>query len=209
MLPPHKAHKLSKWKADLEMARCAVCIVFFLAALVCAPYASADIYRWTDPSGTIHIAEDPTDVPLQYRKNMKSTVGTDEAGKGDEIPFERTSSGLILVEAVLNGGVKARMVFDTGADIVVITEELSKRLRQDLSHGGETIKLHTNCGEVRGLSFVVNKIQLGSAEKMNVRSVITPDDLAFSGFEGLLGLSFLGDFKITVDYQKGRIRIVK
>ncbi len=178
-------------------------------ALIHPPQSFADIYRWTDASGTIHIADDPTDVPAQYRKNLKITEGMEEAGKGEDIPFERTSSGLILVEAVLNGGVKARMVFDTGADIVVITEELSKKLRQNISRGGETIKLHTNCGEVRGISFAVNKIELGNAVKENVRSVITPDDFALSGFEGLLGLSFLGDFKITVDYQKGKIRIVK
>jgi clan AA aspartic protease (TIGR02281 family) len=191
------------------MARSAVCIFFFLAALICPSHSSADIYRWTDASGTIHIADDPTDVPPQYRKDLKITGGTEEAGKGAEIPFERTSSGLILVEATLNGGVKAKMVFDTGADIVVITEGLSKKLRQDLSQGGETIKLHTNCGEVRGISFVVNKIELGNAGKENVRAVITPDDFSLSGFEGLLGLSFLGDFKITVDYQRGKIKIVK
>lgn len=200
---------LSKQKADLEMARFAVCIVFFIAALVYPLYSYAEIYKWTDASGTIHIADDPTDVPPQYRKDLKITVGGEEAGKGAEIPFERTSSGLILVEAVLNGAVKAKMVFDTGADIVVITEELSRKLKQNISREGETIKLHTNCGEVRGISFVVNRIELGNAGKENVRSVITPDDFALSGFEGLLGLSFLGDFKITVDYQRRRIRIVK
>lgn len=192
------------------MARFIIYILFFfLAALFFYAHASADIYKWTDPSGTIHIADDPTDVPPQYRKNVKSTEEDEVAGKGAEIPFERTSSGLIMVEAMLNGGVKAKMVFDTGADIVVITKELSKKLRQDLSQGGETIKLHTNCGEVKGISFVVNKIELGGAGKENVRSVITSDDFALSGFEGLLGLSFLGDFKITVDYQKGKIKIVK
>jgi clan AA aspartic protease (TIGR02281 family) len=192
------------------MARFIVYILFFfLAALLYQPHPSADMYRWMDPSGTVHISDDPADAAPQYRKNLKIAGEPEMAGTGAEIPFERTASGLILVEAVLNGGVKAKMVFDTGADIVVITEELSKKLRQDLSQGGETIKLHTNCGEVRGISFVVNKIELGNAVRENVRSVITPDDLALSGFDGLLGLSFLGDFKITVDYQKGKIKIVK
>ena len=192
------------------MARFIIYILFFLlAVLLCQTHASADIYKWIDPSGTIHIADDPTDVPPQYRKNLKSMREDEAPGEVAEIPFERTSSGLILVEAVLNGGVKAKMVFDTGADIVVITEKLSKKLRQDPSHGGKTIKLHTNCGEVKGISFAVDKIELGNVGKENVRSVITPDDVSLSGFEGLLGLSFLGDFKITVDYQRGRIRIVK
>ena len=192
------------------MARFIVYILFFLLAVLSyRPPSSADIYRWTDPSGTVHISDDPADAAPQYRKNSNITGEPKMVDTGAEIPFERTSSGLILVEAVLNDGVKAKMVFDTGADIVVITEELSKKLRQDLSQGGETIKLHTNCGEVRGISFVVNKIELGNAVRENVRSVITPDDLALSGFDGLLGLSFLGDFKITVDYQKGKIKIVK
>ncbi|MGO9139523.1 MAG: retroviral-like aspartic protease family protein [Syntrophales bacterium] len=192
------------------MARFIIYILFFfLAALFYHARASADIYRWIDPSGTIHIADDPTEIPPQYRKNLKIMKEDEAPGDVTEIPFERTSSGLILVEAVLNGGVKAKMVFDTGADIVVITEELSKKLRQDLSQAGETIKLYTNCGEVKGISFVVDKIELGNVGKENVRSVITPDDFSLNGFEGFLGLSFLGDFKITVDYQRGRIKIVK
>lgn len=192
------------------MARFIVCIPFFLlAVLFYQPHSSADMYRWTDPSGTIHISDDPAAAAPHSRQSLKITEYPEAAAGGAEIPFERTSSGLILVEAVLNGGVKAKMVFDTGADIVVITGQLFKKLRQDLPQGGETLMLHTNCGEVRGKSFAVDKIELGNARKENVRSVITPDDLVLQGFDGLLGLSFLGDFKITVDYQKGKIKIVK
>jgi len=59
---------------------------------------------------------------------------------------------------------------------------------------------------VRGISFIVNKIELGNAARENVRSVITSDDLALSGFDGLLDLSFVGDFEISVDYQRIRRR---
>jgi clan AA aspartic protease (TIGR02281 family) len=123
--------------------------------------------------------------------------------------FDRTGTGLILVEAILNDRVKAKMVFDTGANLVVITEELSRKLNQPPSSGNEVIKLHTNCGEVEGKSFVIQKIELQGARKENVRSVITPDTDALKGFDGLLGLSFLGDFKIAIDYQKGKILLSK
>ena len=53
--------------------------------------------------------------------------------------------------------------------------------------------------------FVIARIELGGALKENVRSVIAPNDSIFMGFDGLLGLSFLGDFKVTVDYKKGQI----
>jgi len=128
-----------------------------------------------------------------------------ETGQGGVIPFERTAEGLILVDAILNDRVKARMILDTGANLVVITEELSKRLNQDISFRGEVITINTNCGEVEGRSLVIQKIELGQATKKNVRSVITPDNYAFKGFDGVLGLSFLGEFKVTVDYKNGKI----
>jgi len=173
------------------------------------PDASADIYSWTDSSGKMHLTDNPANVPAAYRHNVKLVKGTKETGKENVIPFERTASGLILVEAVLNG-VKARMVLDTGADVVVVTTGLSKRLNQDLSSlQDKIIKLHTNCGDVEGHAFLIDRIELGGARKENVRSVITPEGAIFSGFDGLLGLSFLGDFKVTVDYKKGQILLGK
>ena len=103
----------------------------------------------------------------------------------------------------------ARMIFDTGSNLVVITEELSKKLNQDVLSGDEVIRLNTNCGEVEGKSLVIQRIEMGNARKENVRSVITPNHYAFRGFDGLLGLSFLGDFKVTVDYQNGKIILSK
>jgi clan AA aspartic protease (TIGR02281 family) len=97
------------------------------------------------------------------------------------------------------------MILDTGANLVVITEELSKKLHQEVSFKDEVIKINTNCGEVEGRSLVIQKIELGQATKENVKSVITPNNHAFGGFDGVLGLSFLGEFRVTVDYAKGKI----
>jgi len=192
------------------MVKFAACIIsFLLVALFWPPPAAPALYRWTDQTGTVHISDDPADIPLQYRAKFKITNDGDAREVGTGIPFKKTPSGLIIVDAVLNGSVRAKMVFDTGADIVVVTERLSRKLNQDITSGGETVILRTNCGEVKGASFRVNRIDLGGVGKDNVKTVVTPDDLALSGFEGLLGLSFLGDFKITVDYQKGIIRLVK
>ena len=167
--------------------------------------ASADIYSWTDSTGKMHLSDNPAGVPAAYRHSVKLVKEPKETGAENVIPFERTPSGLILVQAVLNG-VKAKMVLDTGADVVVVTTGLSKRLNQDLSSLKDNIiKLHTNCGDVEGHAFVINRIELGGARKENVRSVITPEDAIFRDFDGLLGLSFLGDFKVTVDYKKGQI----
>ena len=188
-----------------------ICLLYiiFLFMTFHPSNSSAAIYRWIDSSGTIHISDSLDDIPPTYLHNFTIITEPQEISSGNTIPFERTVSGLVLVDAVLNGDVKVKLVFDTRANLVVITEELSKKLHQDISPGDKVIKLYTNCGEVEGRSFVINKIELGDAQKENVRSVITANDYSLSGFDGLLGLSFLGDFKVTVDYQNEKIIISK
>ena len=178
--------------------------IFLLVAFI-PPDSTAAIYKWIDPSGTIHFSDNFDDIPPAYRNNFK--IITEPRGIEREmvIPFEKTAAGLILVEVILNDHVKARMVFDTGANLVVITQELSKKLNQDQASQDQVVKLQTNWGEVEGRRLVIDKIELGEARKKNVRSVVTPSNPAFSGFDGLLGLSFLGDFKVTVDYKNGKI----
>jgi clan AA aspartic protease (TIGR02281 family) len=187
--------------------------IFFLSLLLLAASypsnSSATIYKWIDSRGTIHFSDRQEDVPPEYRNDIKIMTEPHGMGEGAEIFFDRTGMGLIVVEALLNDRIKGRMVFDTGANLVVITEGLSKKLNQDLSSGDEVIRLHTNCGEVEGRSFVIQKIELQGVRKENVRSVITPDTDALRGFDGLLGLSFLGDFKIAIDYQNGKILLSK
>jgi len=185
--------------------------IYFLSILLFIAFpvsdSSAATYRWIDLSGTIHLSDNLDDVPAAYSRNFQIVMEPQEADTETIIPFERTASGLVLVNAVLNGNVKVKMVFDTGANLVVITEAVSRKLHQDPPPGDKAVKLYTNCGEVKGWSFVINKIELGGAQKENVRSVVTSNDYSLNGFDGLLGLSFLGDFKITVDYQNEKIII--
>jgi len=187
--------------------------IFFFSLLLLGAFhpthSSATLYKWIDSGGTVHFSDNIDDVPPAYRNDIKIITEPHEKDWGTAISFDRTSMGLIVVEAILNDRVKAKMVFDTGANLVVISQELYRKLNQDLSSGDEVIKLHTNCGEVEGRSFVLQRVELEGARKEDVRSVIIPDTGALKGFDGLLGLSFLGDFKIAIDYQNGKILLGK
>ncbi len=183
--------------------------IFLFTTFLPSPFSAAT-YKWIDPNGIIHFSDTFDDIPLPFRKDSKILREIPEMSEGMMIPFEKTPMGLILVNVVLNDLVKARLILDTGANFVVITEELSKKLEQDLSSREETVKLHTNCGEVEGTFSLIRRIELGGIGKENVRAVITPiGNNALKGFDGLLGLSFLADFKVTVDYQNGRILLIK
>ena len=174
----------------------------------------ADIYMWTDKSGTTHVTDNPSDVPSEYKDKYHFTApsplgGPTKTTGSIEIPFDKTLEGLIVVAVVLNEGVKSNMILDTGANLVVVTEELSERLNQKPSSGGEVARLRTNCGEIEGRHLVINKVAVGDAWKENVPSIVALNSSMLKGLDGLLGLSFLGDFKITVDYQTNRIILTK
>ena len=115
------------------MKRFTICLpCIFLAALIFTPDCSAALYQWTDAGGTTHLADNPASVPSAYRNSMKVITDPVAIDEGRFIPFERMASGHILVDVAVNG-MKTKMVVDTGASNVVITEALSKRLNLDLS----------------------------------------------------------------------------
>lgn len=186
-------------------------VLYFISILLIGTFlpshSFAVIYEWVDAGGIIHFSDRSDDIPLAYRNKLKIITEPHEMREGIMVPFERTDAGLILVNAVLNDRVKARMVFDTGANLVVITEELSEKLNQDLSSREDVIRIHTFSGVVEGKSLVIEKIDLEGVRKEKVQAVITLNNDGLGGFDGLLGLSFWGDFKVTVDYQNGKIII--
>jgi len=187
--------------------------VFFLLLMLIigslTKESAADVYQWVDANGVVHLSDNPPDTSA-VRRDTRVTKEDDAQREEISIPFERTPSGLIVVGVVLNDHIRTKLIFDTGADAVVLTEGFAARLGQDTAGTGEQITLHTNCGPVSGHVFRIKKIDLGPASRREVRSIIAPIAAStLSGYDGLLGLSFLGDFKITVDYKKGRIIIGK
>lgn len=189
-------------------------IVFFILLLLLIgslPVEStAVVYEWVDANGIVHISDNPPDIPAAGRKNLRIIKEDNARSNEISIPFERTPSGLIIVSVVLNDHISTKLIFDTGADTVVITENFARKLKQDTIGTGEEVTLHTSCGNVSGHVFRMKKIDLGAVSKSNVRSIIVPIAASsLNGYDGLLGLSFLENFKITVDYKKGRIIIGK
>jgi clan AA aspartic protease (TIGR02281 family) len=186
-------------------------IALFFSTLFLAlppPCAVAqDIYKWVDDKGIIHLSDYPPDVPPAYRRDIQIIREYPAPDVEDTIiPFERSKSGLMVINAVLNGNVDAKMIFDTGSDSVIITSNLAKRLSRKIE-GGEKVILHTDRGEIGASTFTINRLELGGIAEENVPAVISPDQSYLTGFDGLLGLDIWKDFKVTIDYRNNSIRI--
>lgn len=173
--------------------------------------ADAEIYKWVDDDGTVTFSDDFFNIPPSHRDKAKKIFSPAPAQSGGDstnefhVPFHRTPSGIMLVDVVLNGSVRARMVFDTGAALVIISQELSRKINQDNRGGDRRVKLRTAGGEVEGRYTRISKIELGPASRENVQAVVNPQANVFHDFDGLLGMSFLSDFQVSIDHQRGSV----
>ena len=197
--------------AQIKIIMAALITVLLITGLPDA--VRADIFRWTDGTGTLHYTSSLDNVPSAYRSRVETIATLQPSEARPDLPeehiinFMKAHDSIILVDVLLNDEVKARMVLDTGASLVVISGDLARRLRQDSSNASGTIKLQTAGGEIEGQAAVIDRIELGSAVREKVRAVINRQPQVFKGFDGLLGSSFLDGYKVTIDYQQNKIHL--
>jgi clan AA aspartic protease (TIGR02281 family) len=109
----------------------------------------------------------------------------------------------IIVEALLNRQVSVPLMVDTGATYTVVTRQTA----QDLGIIGlERLPKHsflTPGGPVHSPVTTLKSIRVGTIEAQNVEVAIdTEGHLPL----GLLGMTFMHHFKVTVDQAQGRVK---
>ncbi len=117
----------------------------------------------------------------------------------------RPGSSSIAARATVNGTHSADFVVDTGATYVTITPEMARRLGiywKPLL----PVTLQTANGLVSGWLTTVDSIEVNGLTAKKVLVAIIDQSL---GTEGLLGLSFLSQFKYEVDHTDGKLVLVK
>lgn len=109
----------------------------------------------------------------------------------------------IFVRVRVNEQVETLFLVDTGATLCVLTKAAADRLALTPSLLSTTVKLVTASGSIEVPLIQVDLIQVGGAEARGVGAVI--HDL--SGFPptvgGILGLSFLNQFKVVIASEEG------
>jgi len=195
----------------------AAAVLIYLLSPISDQKLWADVFSWADEKGVIHVTDSLDKIPPAHRGKASMISRTSEAATlvsaDDEadyvIAFEKTPSRTIFVDVVLNGAIPAKMVLDTGAGIVVLSEDLARRLHLESDREAKTMILQTAGGEVRGLAATLSKVELGAVHKRNVRAAVNTTPTAFKGFDGLLGMSFLENFRVVIDYANNRILLKK
>lgn len=123
-------------------------------------------------------------------------VGESGIGTGDgEISFRIAGDGHFRIRAEIDGAA-VRLLFDTGATVVVLSPIDAQRIGFELSRLAFTTRFHSANGTGMGAPVWLREIRIGPIVQRDVRALINRAPMASS----LLGMSFLkrlGSYRVS------------
>jgi len=168
--------------------------------------ARADFFQYTDRDGTVVMVDDESRIPAQYRKKTRHTkAGPAGDSKTTSVQF-RGNQALVPVRlSYRNSTVDAWLLLDTGATVTVISNSLADRLG---IHPDSTESRLSQVADGRVVSTFrtrVDSLAVGPKLKYNAEVAIMPSGGPAMGFDGLLGMNFLGEFRYHLDVNNQTI----
>ncbi|HEY9687990.1 MAG TPA: retropepsin-like aspartic protease [Coleofasciculaceae cyanobacterium] len=118
----------------------------------------------------------------------------------------KNSRNALMVDATLHNRdahVGGTFIIDTGATYTSISQELAEKLGIDLSHC-ETVRITTANGRIDVPKVMIETLNVNGLEAHNVEATVIPVRHG-SSFSGLIGLSFIRQFVLTIDPQGGQL----
>jgi Aspartyl protease/Domain of unknown function (DUF4124) len=177
-----------------------------LAILAAPAMAWAQLYRWVNEQGEVHLTQGLENVPERFRAGAR-LLGYPEAAPdrpaptaastamgGARIPFVPGSP--ILVTMRINGLRTVRLVLDTGADTTLIHPSALAAAGVDPG-AGRAYRLEGFTGAGDGRQVTLDSLEVGDARVAPLTVVAYYIQLREG--DGLLGRDFLDRFRMSVD----------
>ena len=109
-----------------------------------------------------------------------------------------------VVAVTVNEQIQGRFVVDTGAARVSVTEDFARRLKLDPAALPEAEFTMADGRKTKGRIVVFRVLSVGGARAENVAAAILPGQPG-EQVDGLLGMSFLKHFSVTLDGSSGKL----
>jgi clan AA aspartic protease (TIGR02281 family) len=90
-------------------------------------------------------------------------------------------------------------MFDTGASMVTLSHKIGKKLGWRKNYKTPEIPFSTAGGIVWNPLLTLDKVDMGGAKVKEVEASINSSMDEMEGMDGLLGMSYLGQFKVIID----------
>lgn len=187
--------------------RLTMAVLLILVAVSLPSPVTAELFQYTDKDGVVVIVDDESKVPPKYRK--KARVSDSSASSGGERHTGVTvKSNRVIVPVTFslrNNQVTAQMLLDTGASVTVISPSLAGRLGIRPEHTARGMGRIADGSFVESMHTRVDYIRVGPKVKQNAEVVVINQVGPAMGFDGLLGMNFLGDFRYHINMGGGTI----
>lgn len=121
------------------------------------------------------------------------------------VPLKNSKNALV-VDALLRQGntqTGGAFIIDTGATYTSISQEMADELGLDLSNC-ETVLITTANGRIEVPKVIIQNLNVNGLEAHNIEATVIPVRKGAS-FSGLLGLSFIRQFVVTIDPQANQL----
>lgn len=123
------------------------------------------------------------------------------------LKLDQTRTAIILTVALkANPTIESKFILDTGSSFVVLPWKLAVAIGLKVDHKKVVSTTSASSVEIVPKIIIPEMIVLGKKVK-NVEAIVK-DLPPEAPADGLLGLSFLKHFKLTIDFKKGFLSLV-
>jgi len=117
-----------------------------------------------------------------------------------QIPFERRGNA-VLIPGRVNGQLVGHFILDTGATFITVSRPVADRL--GVSGGAGSVRLATANGAIQAPLVLLDEVEVGGAIARHVAAVVHDLPSVPADVIGLLGLSFLERFRVSLNLSSG------
>lgn len=132
---------------------------------------------------------------VKLASNSNPSAGINR-NKSFSIPLLNRKNALML-NATIDHQVSGTFIVDTGATYTSISQDMADQLKGGLTHIG-SVRITTANGQIKVPKVLIKSITINGLEAHNVEATIINMHHG-SSFSGLLGLSFIRQFQLTID----------
>jgi clan AA aspartic protease (TIGR02281 family) len=171
-----------------------------LKAYVLPLYQPSNVLFGVVQPGRVGVTEQPG------RRGVADQGGRPGADPGQSMREPMAPDGRprpIIVEALLNRQVSAPLMLDTGATYTVLTRQTASDLGITSLARLPTHSFLTPGGPISSPVTTLKSIRVGTVEAQNVAVAIDAEGHLPLG---LLGMTFMRHFKVTVDQAQGQVK---
>ena len=186
--------------------------------------SDATIFSWKDENGITHFTDSPEKIPPKYRDGKMEglriieEVPSEESSSSNskmnlpvtrlnhlqeyKVPLISTNSGNFIVDATINRKGKVKLMLDTGASLISLSPEVCRKLGIKETLKLPAIQMQTANGISQNKLIALDKVKIGDAEVDLVEASIGKK---IPGIGGLLGMSFLSNFRMEINHTESEL----